>query len=228
MWALAMRWIPKAAASTVMPSGPAIESRIARAAASAETTTSPAANGPLRMKPKTTLASVTVGSWPPARSRPGRAGLRTARATVQAAGGIDPGQASSAGANFGDIERGGQNHFTSTAHQPVAGRQLAAPTSYSLLVGHAAVFHQASFCGRAPHVEAEQLVHAHLQAHVPGGQHSGGWTVSSTKTGRSAASAAGVNPPADCIISSGAAMSRWRSPAARSARYRSMTGARRH
>ena len=62
--ALAMRWIPSAASSTVSPSGRATRSTAA-SASSRRIVICPSATWPAGMNPSTTFASVTVGSTPP-------------------------------------------------------------------------------------------------------------------------------------------------------------------
>ncbi len=64
MRAFAIRWIPSAASSTVSPSGVAIRATAA-SASSRRMVISPSATSPSGMKPRTTFASVTVGSAPP-------------------------------------------------------------------------------------------------------------------------------------------------------------------
>ncbi len=126
------------------------------------------------MKPSTTLASVTVGSIAaaPVAGRPG-VGTGAARADLQPAGRVEPGDAAAARAHLGDVDRRDSQQLAGAADQPAAGRDRAADLVLAP-AGDGAVLDQRGLRGRAAHVERDQVLEAEPLRHPERGDDAGG------------------------------------------------------
>ena len=173
MRAFAMRWMPSAASSTVSPSGPATRSTAA-SASSRLIVIWPSATSPAGMRPSTTFASVTVGSTAAAAVAGGAGiGAGAARADLQAAGRVEPGDAAPAGADLGDVDRRDPQELARAPDEPAAGGDRAA----DLVLAPArdgAVLDQGRLGGRAAHVERDRVLDPEPLRHPERRDDSGG------------------------------------------------------
>src|SRR5579883_2742840 len=134
MLATAMRTMPLAATSVGRPSGRATRSASARRAASASSGRSPPMKLAASRRPRTRLASVTVGSTPP------RLGARALRADVDAARLVHPGERAAPGAHLVDVDGGDADGqaLVVAADEEVVGQPRHAALDYRRLGGRAA------------------------------------------------------------------------------------------